>query len=73
MFLSDMKAGQTGVISSLPDNDNFSVRLMDLGFCPGEKVECLNIALMKSPVLYRVKGTNIALRKCDARKVGVIL
>lgn len=73
MFLSDMKENQIGVISTIDFDDAFTQRLEDIGFCKGENVKCIKIASLSSPILYRVKGSDIALRKSDAGRIGVIL
>ena len=71
MFLSDIKEGKYAVIRSLNFNGEFRVRLRDMGFCEGEKVRCLKRALLKSPILYRVKDSSIALRRVDAERIEV--
>lgn len=73
MFLSDMRESQTGVISSLDFDREFRIRLNDMGFCKGENVVCIKRAMLSSPILYNVKGSNIALRKVDAKRIGVRL
>lgn len=73
MFLSNMKEGQSGVISSLDFDTEFKTRLNDMGFCIGENVVCIKRAMLSSPILYSVKGSNIALRSVDAKRIGVRL
>lgn len=71
MFLSDLKENQSGVISSVDFDSAFSGRLGDMGFTVGERVVCVKKAVFSSPVLYNVKGANISLRTCDAKRIGV--
>lgn len=71
MFLSDIKEGRCAVISALNFNSEFKIRLRDMGFCEGEKVLCIKKALLHSPILYRVKDSNIALRRVDAKRIEV--
>ncbi|MFR5876940.1 MAG: FeoA family protein [Eubacterium sp.] len=73
MFLSDMKEGQTGVISAVNFDNSFKTRLNDMGFCDGESVICIKRSVMSSPILYRVKGAGVALRKSDAKHIEVVL
>lgn len=73
LFLSDMRENQLGVISAINFSNSFSKRLADMGFSKGEKVECIKISTFSSPILYRVKGSNIALRRVDAKRIGVIV
>ncbi|MBQ7203058.1 MAG: ferrous iron transport protein A [Eubacterium sp.] len=73
MFLSELKDAQSGVISSINFSCGYARRLMDMGFCHGERVRCVCRSVFTSPILYYVKGSNIALRKCDADKIEVTL
>lgn len=42
-------------------------RLFDLGFAPGVEVEMLRRAPLADPVVYRIAGYEIALRRAQAR------
>lgn len=46
-------------------------RLTDLGFAPGASVRTLRVAPLGSPVIYRVQGTEIILRRRDAAAILV--
>lgn len=72
MFLSDLSENQFGVISDYSFERSFESRLKDMGFCKGEKVKCVKKAALHSPILYYVKGANVALRKSDACRIEVI-
>ena len=69
MLLYELEEGAQAKIRSLGLEPSFASRLRDMGFCEGEAVTCIRIAAMKSPVIYRVKGTLVALRKRDAERV----
>ena len=71
MFLYDLCENHTGIISELKVVDDFAVRLREMGFCEGETVRCLKFSVFKSPVLSHIKGSDIALRKSDAMRIGV--
>ena len=73
MFLSELKDGQSGVISSLKADAAFSRRLEEMGFCSGEAVLCICRSAFGSPILYSVKDSMVALRKNDASLVEVVL
>lgn len=73
MFLSDLKENQCATIYCINFKNAFAKRLADMGFCKGEKVVCIKRSLFPSPILFNVKGTNIALRYDDAKRIGVIL
>ncbi|WP_148616452.1 FeoA family protein [Nocardioides rubriscoriae] len=46
-------------------------RLVDLGFAPGAEVEMVRRAPMADPVVFRVAGYDIALRRMQARCIQV--
>ena len=73
MFLYELKEGQRAEISELFAEGEFSSRLRDMGFCEGEEIMCVKKAVFKSPVLYRVKGSLVALRKTEAEKIEVVI
>ena len=47
-------------------------RLLDLGFVPGEIIECVLISPFHDPKAYLINGSVIALRKCDAKEIEVL-
>ena len=67
--LSDMKKGEHMVIKNLETKVELRQRLMDIGFVPGTKVECVLISPFGDPKAYLVRGAVIALRKKDAATV----
>lgn len=73
MFLSELKDGQSGVISSLNFDAAFSRRLSDMGFCRGESVRRICASSFGSPILFAAKGGTVALRKGDAEHIEVSL
>lgn len=72
MFLSELKDGQSGVISSINADAAFSRRLAEMGFTDGETVRCICRSAFNSPILYGVKGSSVALRKSDAKRVVIL-
>ena len=73
MFLSDMKENQRAKVVKNSICGGFGTRLRDLGFYEGEEVLCVKRAVFSSPILYRVKGSLVALRKEDAQKIEAAL
>ncbi len=61
--LGDMKKSERAVITELKTSGSLRKRLMDIGFVPGTKVECVRISPFGDPKAYYVRGTVIALRK----------
>ncbi|MDH7604522.1 MAG: FeoA family protein [Melioribacter sp.] len=63
--LSELKVGETAVISSLSGvlRGQQRRRLLDLGIVPGTKIKAVLESIGKDPVAYEVRDTLIALRK----------
>lgn len=73
MFLSELKENQSAVIAFSGSETPFERRLCDMGFRVGEKVCCVKRGFFKSPIIYSVCGSFVALRKADADKIEVVL
>ena len=73
MLLSELKENQSAVIASGPEKTVFDRRLCDMGFRRGERVVCIKRGFFKSPIIYSVCGSFIALRKSDAEIIEVVL
>lgn len=73
--LADLRRGQTAQVIGVRDEvDPASARRMfDLGFAPGAQVEMLLKAPMADPVVYRIAGYDIALRRAQARCIHVVI
>lgn len=73
-----LREGESGIIASGPQNeknpdDGMAMRLLDLGFCEGEKVRCVMESLShRGPKAYLIKGSVIVLRASDSAKIRVI-
>ena len=61
--LWSLRAGQCGQITGFDDAlaDNYRVRLMELGFHPGETVSCVHSLAFGAPRVYRVSNTIFSL------------
>ncbi|MEF2877927.1 MAG: FeoA family protein [Blautia sp.] len=76
--LSRLKKNQTGIITRLsgsqklsPEDASVLCRFLELGFCEGTSVTCVNTGIFKNPHAYRLRGTVIALRNEDASMILV--
>ena len=65
--LADLKRGQTGILHHIDLDEYDSRRLMELGFVPGQSVTAANAAPGGDPVVFRVDGSEVALRRDTAR------
>jgi ferrous iron transport protein A len=70
--LSELKEGQSGIISTI-DEDDFFLKLMEMGFIPGETVTIEQIAPLGDPVSVAVAGYKVSLRLNEAARILVEL
>lgn len=63
MTLWGLAAGQSGRIEGFDETlpDHYRVRLMELGFHPGEQVHCMQAPAFGAPRVYRVSNTIFSL------------
>lgn len=73
--LGALAPGQSGTVTGVETRDGagrLRLRLLDMGFVPGTRVEMLGTAPGGDPVLIRLRGYDLALRRGDASLVRVI-
>lgn len=61
--LSELAAGESGVIDRLDLPADLAQRLMEMGFLPGHEVTPALAAPGGDPRVFRVDGTEVALRR----------
>lgn len=69
--LDVLPVGEVGTLVGFDHDDVVARRLFDLGFTPGEDVVRLRHAPMGDPLMFRVGGVEIVLRKAQARRILV--
>ena len=69
--LDTLASGQWGTIVNLDGDDGITRRLMELGFLPGTRVEVIGFAPLGDPVAVFVRGSRMAIRLRDARRIRV--
>lgn len=69
--LDALTEGACARVTALQARGSLRRRLLDFGLIEGTEIRCLRISPTGSPVLYRVRGTMLALRRCDAEKIRV--
>ncbi len=67
--LSELKTGEQAVIDRLDLPEEIAKRLMELGFLPGHTVEPALSAPGGEPRVYRVDGSEIAIRRETAKRL----
>lgn len=72
LSLADLTRGDAGVVAGIEAADPAAAhRLLDLGFVPGTPVEVVRRAPLRDPVVYRVAGYEIALRRAQAACIRI--
>ena len=71
MDLSDLKRGESAVITSVSGSGPFRRRLLELGLLPGTHVKRAGQAPLGDPLAFRVRGAVLSLRRRDASLVQV--
>jgi ferrous iron transport protein A len=73
--LAELNIGDTAVITSVGDDcldiHCHCLRLMELGFTPGQEVSVVAKSPFKDPLAVSVRGTVIALRKGEAECIKI--
>ena len=73
--VNDLKVGEYAVITSVGDDcidiNCHCLRLMELGFTPGQKVSLIAMSPFKDPLAVSVRGTVIALRRNEAECIKI--
>ena len=67
--LAQLKEGESGIIDRLDLPEDIARRLMELGFLPGHIVVPARSAPGGEPRVYRVDGSEVALRRETASRL----
>lgn len=67
--LSQLKAGQSAVVSRLPGNEALAMRLREMGLLRGTTVTFLRSAPLGDPMEFRLRGFELSIRRADAAQV----
>ena len=68
--LSELGIGQSAIIRQFEEDEIF-LKLMEMGFIPGEKVIIKQIAPLGDPLSITVAGYQVSLRLNEASKIIV--
>lgn len=68
--LSDLEPGKKALVDSFTDFE-LSLKLLEMGFIPGETIEIIRTAPFGDPIAVAVSGYMLSLRKQEAESVRV--
>src|SRR5689334_2122531 len=69
--LADLRSGEQGILDRLDLPEDIARRLMELGFLPGNEVVPARRAPGGGPRVFRVDGSEVALRHETAARVYI--
>jgi Fe2+ transport system protein FeoA len=69
--MNDLTPGDSAVVTEITASGSLRQRFMDLGLFEGARVEMLCSAPLGDPILVRVMGTMLALRRSEAATIGI--
>ncbi len=69
--LADLRVGESAILSDLELSPPVAEHLMNLGFVPGLLVKVLRSGPGGDPRVYRVDGTEVAMRRDLSRHIHV--
>ena len=69
--LADLMVGSRARIVAVDGDAILADRLRELGFCAGTEISLERRAPLGDPVVYRLRGTRIALRRSEAGLIKV--
>jgi len=71
--LSDLPVGGRAVVVALDAPPALAARLTALGFLPATEVRCRRRAPLGDPRVYELRGTQLCLRRSEAKNILVEL
>ena len=69
--LADLNVNESARIVEIACQADLRKRLLEIGFVPGTSVRACRFSPLGDPVLFEVRGCNIALRRLEAGKIIV--
>lgn len=72
MRLSDLKPGQTGVITKILGHGAFRKRVMEMGFVRGREVKMVLNAPLQDPIKFSLMDYEVSLRRSEANLIEIV-
>ncbi len=72
MKLSELKTGESGIITKILGHGEFRHRITEMGFVKGKTVHVVKHAPLRDPIEYRIMGYNVSLRQTEADLIEVV-
>ncbi len=72
MLLSEIKTGESCVITKVRGRGAFRKRITEMGFIKGKLVKAVKNAPLNDPIEYQILGYDISLRRAEASQIEVV-
>lgn len=69
--LNTLKPGQQAVVDHVTAADDIGLKLVELGFCPGETIQFLRKAPLGGPIEVELMAYRICIRRSEADTIFV--
>ena len=70
LTVADLKKGEEAIIESFTDEE-MSLKLMEMGVLPGEKIRLDRIAPFGDPIAISVSGYMLSMRRDEAATINI--
>ncbi|MCX7862605.1 MAG: ferrous iron transport protein B [Bacteroidales bacterium] len=71
MLLTDLKPGDKAYIVKVKGRGSFRKRIIEMGFIRGEQVEYVQQAPLNDPIIFKILGYEVTLRKSEAALIEI--
>lgn len=72
MRLSDLKPGESGVITKILGHGAFRKRVMEIGYVKGRVVKMILNAPLMDPIKFSLMGYEVSLRRAEANLIEIV-
>jgi ferrous iron transport protein A len=70
--LAALRPGARARVQRVEADGPLGQRLLDLGFLPGTEVRAIRRAPLGDPAVYELRGTQLCLRRSEAKRIRVV-
>ena len=71
MYLNQLKKGEKAIVVNIPEENEISFRLREMGLVPDTSIKVIGKALFGNPIEISFNGYLLSLRKEEAKYIKV--
>ena len=71
MSIYDLRLGESATIDKILGNEKLAKRLLALGCTQGTEIQLKGIAPLGDPLIINLRGSDLAIRKKDAKNIFI--